>query len=73
MDQIIYPKNTIRNDSIEKIERDFIEKSMESQNILGRRRELSAILHTLILENEPITQDDIINLTNYSRSIKFLS
>lgn len=68
MDKIDYPKVTIANDSIENIERDFIEKSIESQNSLGRRRELSTILHTLILESDPITQDDIINLTGYSRS-----
>lgn len=60
--------NPIKNDSLRKIKRDFVEYAKDSQTVYGRSRELTAISHVLIIEPNPITQDYLIEFTNYGRS-----
>ncbi|MHA2363520.1 MAG: hypothetical protein ACXAC7_06155 [Candidatus Hodarchaeales archaeon] len=56
------------NDSFEKIKKEYITKMQEVATSMGRRKELIAIFLSLYLEKDPITQDNLIQLTNYSRS-----
>ncbi len=54
--------------SINEIINIIVNKSLSLQSLVGRKKELGAILHTLFFEPEPITQDEIIKITNLSRS-----
>ena len=56
------------NDSLIKIKKKYIDANLEAITPLGRRRESAAVLQTLFLENQPVTQDDIMKITDYSRS-----
>ena len=59
---------TNENDSLYKIKQDFVKYAMESQSVYVRSRELSAISHALMIEPIPVTQDYLIEFTNYGRS-----
>jgi DNA-binding transcriptional regulator GbsR (MarR family) len=69
--QISLPKGgTIpSNDTIVQIKRDFIDKMISmSAELLGGNEELISIFLALMLEKDPVTQDELIKLTGSSRS-----
>jgi DNA-binding transcriptional regulator GbsR (MarR family) len=58
----------VENDSLEVIKKEFISKMLElSSDLVGGQEELIKLFFVLYLEHEPVTQDDLIELTNYSR------
>ncbi len=69
--QIYLPKRgTIpSNDTLVQIKREFITRMISmSTELLGGNEELIAVFLALMLENDPVTQDELIKLTGSSRS-----
>jgi DNA-binding transcriptional regulator GbsR (MarR family) len=56
-------------DSIFAIKKDFISRMQDFAHETGRKKELISILIALFLNPEPLNQDELIKLTNHSRSI----
>lgn len=57
------------NDTFQQIKQDFIRKMINlSTELLGGNEELISVFLALMLENDPITQDGLINMTGSSRS-----
>ena len=50
------------------IKKEFLSKMQELSSIYGGRKELIGVFLSLYLEYPPFTQDDIMEITNYSRS-----
>jgi len=56
-------------DSLLSIKRDFISNMLElSTELIGGENELISVFLALFLENEPITQDDLMTVTDSSRT-----
>ena len=56
------------NDSILDIKREYIRETLEHASPVGRRREIGAISLALILSPDPVTQEEIMEVTGYGRS-----
>ena len=55
-------------DSLLKIKREYIRETLEHASPVGRRREIAAVSLALILNADPMTQMDIMEVTGYGRS-----
>jgi DNA-binding transcriptional regulator GbsR (MarR family) len=65
------PARTFRprkNDTLLEIKREYIRETLEHASPIGRRREIGAISLALILSADPATQEEIMEVTGYSRS-----
>jgi DNA-binding transcriptional regulator GbsR (MarR family) len=61
--------STLKTDSLLSIKRDFISNMLElSTELIGGENELISVFLALFLEDEPVTQDDLMNVTNSSRT-----
>jgi len=56
------------NDSLLDIKREYIRETLEHASPVGRRREIAAVSLALILSADPMTQEDIMEVTGYGRS-----
>ncbi|MHA2304694.1 MAG: hypothetical protein ACXACU_04815 [Candidatus Hodarchaeales archaeon] len=57
------------NDTFHQIKKDFIRKMASlSTELLGGNEELISVFLALMLEKDPVTQDELINMTGSSRS-----
>lgn len=56
-------------DSLRSIKIELIEQMKDNATAFGIKKELIAIIYALLLENKPVTQDYLIELTNYSRTV----
>jgi hypothetical protein len=61
--------NPRKNDSLLDIKREYIRGTLEHASPVGRRREIVAVSLALILSADPITQEEIMEVTGYGRSI----
>jgi DNA-binding transcriptional regulator GbsR (MarR family) len=69
--QIALPKggSILSNDTFDQIKLDFITRMISmSTELLGGNEELIAVFLALMLEKDPVTQDELIKLTGASRS-----
>ncbi|MGD2200478.1 MAG: hypothetical protein PVJ38_02460 [Candidatus Bathyarchaeota archaeon] len=55
-------------DSLLEIKRDYIRETLENATPVGRRRELAAVSLALILSPDSLNQEEIMEVTGYSRS-----
>jgi DNA-binding transcriptional regulator GbsR (MarR family) len=65
------PSRTFRprkNDTLLDIKREYIRETLEHASPVGRRREIGAISLALILSPDPVTQEEIMEVTGYGRS-----
>jgi DNA-binding transcriptional regulator GbsR (MarR family) len=58
----------IEGDSLLAIKRDYIRDTLEKAAPIGRRREIGAVSLALILSADPVTQEEIMEVTGYGRS-----
>jgi DNA-binding transcriptional regulator GbsR (MarR family) len=56
------------NDSLLDIKREYIKETLEHASPVGRRREIAAVSLALILSADPVTQEEIMEVTGYGRS-----
>ncbi len=56
------------NDSLEQIKMDFLKEIMNVESSIGANKELAVIFLAFSLESEPVTQDDLMKITQYSRT-----
>ncbi|MHA2054217.1 MAG: hypothetical protein ACW99F_11525 [Candidatus Hodarchaeales archaeon] len=61
-------KTPLANDSLEQIKMDFLREIMGVESSIGAKKELAVIFLAFSLENEPVTQDDLMRITQYSRT-----
>jgi DNA-binding transcriptional regulator GbsR (MarR family) len=59
---------TVEGDSLLAIKRDYIRDTLEKATPIGRRREIGAVSLALILSADPVTQDEVMEVTGYGRS-----
>ena len=57
-----------KNDSLLDIKREYIRETLEHASPIGRKREIAAVSLALILSADPITQEEIMEVTGYGRS-----
>jgi DNA-binding transcriptional regulator GbsR (MarR family) len=57
-----------KNDTLLEIKREYIRETLEHASPVGRRREIGAISLALILSADPVTQEEIMEVTGYGRS-----
>jgi len=63
------PRFTLNeDDSLLAIKQDYIRKTLEGAAPIGRRREIGAVSLVLILSADPVTQEEIMEVTGYGRS-----
>jgi hypothetical protein len=58
----------VEGDSLLAIKRDYIRETLEKAAPIGRRREIGAVSLALILSADPVTQEEIMEVTGYGRS-----
>jgi DNA-binding transcriptional regulator GbsR (MarR family) len=58
----------IEGDSLLAIKRDYIRETLEKAAPIGRRREIGAVSLALILSSDPVTQEEVMEVTGYGRS-----
>ena len=58
----------VEGDSLLAIKRDYIRDTLEKAAPIGRRREIGAVSLALILSADPVTQEEIMEVTGYGRS-----
>ena len=56
------------NDTLLSIKREYIMETLEHASPVGRRREIAAVSLALILSPDPMTQEEIMEVTGYGRS-----
>jgi DNA-binding transcriptional regulator GbsR (MarR family) len=59
---------SVEGDSLLAIKRDYIRETLEKAAPIGRRREIGAVSLALILSADPVTQEEIMEVTGYGRS-----
>jgi DNA-binding transcriptional regulator GbsR (MarR family) len=59
---------SVENDSLLEIKRDYIKDTLDKAAPIGRRREIGAVSLALILSADPVTQEEVMEVTGYSRS-----
>ncbi len=57
-----------KNDTLLDIKREYIRETLEHASPVGRRREIAAVSLALILNADPMTQEEIMEVTGYGRS-----
>ncbi len=57
-----------KKDSVLAIKQDYIRETLEKATPVGRSREIGAVSLALLLAPDPVTQDEIMKVTGYSRS-----
>ena len=57
-----------KNDTLLDIKREYIRETLEHASPVGRRREIAAVSLALILSADPMTQEEIMEVTGYGRS-----
>jgi DNA-binding transcriptional regulator GbsR (MarR family) len=57
-----------KKDSVLAIKQDYIRETLEKATPVGRSREIGAVSLALLLTPDPVTQDEIMKVTGYSRS-----
>jgi DNA-binding transcriptional regulator GbsR (MarR family) len=57
-----------KDDSILGIKSDYIRMTLDKAAPVGRRREIAAVSLALILSPDPVTQEEIMEVTGYSRT-----
>ncbi len=58
----------VEGDSLLAIKRDYIRETLEKAAPIGRRREIGAVSLALILSADPVTQEEVMEVTGYGRS-----
>ena len=58
----------VEGDSLLAIKRDYIRDTLEKAAPIGRRREIGAVSLALILSADPVTQEEVMEVTGYGRS-----
>jgi len=66
--EVIARRKQVGGDSLLKIKRDFIVGMLESSSPIGRRKEPVAVFLAMGLSHEPMTQEEIMEVTRYGRS-----
>ena len=59
---------SVENDSLLEIKRDYIKETLDKTAPIGRRRDIGAVSLALILSPDPVSQEDVMEVTGYSRS-----
>ena len=57
-----------KNDTLLEMKREYIRETLEHASPVGRRREIAAVSLALILSADPLTQEEIMEVTGYGRS-----
>lgn len=65
---ILKARASVENDSLLEIKRDYIKETLDKTAPIGRRREIGAVSLALILSPDPVSQEDVMEVTGYSRS-----
>jgi DNA-binding transcriptional regulator GbsR (MarR family) len=58
----------VEGDSLLAIKRDYIRDTLEKAAPIGRRQEIGAVSLALILSADPVTQEEVMEVTGYGRS-----
>ena len=66
--EVIPRSKPVEGDSLLKVKRDFIVGMLESSAPTGRRKEPVAVFLAMGLSKEPMTQEEIMEVTRYGRS-----
>ena len=61
-------KQPLEKDSLQEIKRAFLKEIMGTESSTGASKELAVIFLAFSLENEPVTQDELMKITQYSRT-----
>ena len=61
-------KRLKEDDTLNDVKKDFLKQIMGTESSTGAKKELAVIFFAFSLENEPVTQDDLMRITQYSRT-----